>query len=109
MALSISARVSFSAPDEYIKELRTMAYGIAKLPAPQMSLLYEPVGESPPLRLANGKFVTTATLTSRTCKWPIGDPAESGFHYCGQPPESARPYCDAHDRRSYQSSARRRA
>ena len=64
--------------------------------------------EQPPLTLANGKFVTTATLTSLTCKWPIGDPAEPGFHYCGHPPGSGRTYCDAHDLRGYQPRARRR-
>jgi len=34
-------------------------------------------------KLANGKFVTTLTLTAETCKWPIGDPTEADFHYCG--------------------------
>ena len=67
------------------------------------------VNEQPARVLAGGKFVTTDTLTSRTCKWPIGDPSESDFHYCGHPPELGRPYCDAHDRRSYQSTARRKA
>jgi len=64
--------------------------------------------ERPARRLAGGKLVTTATLTSRTCKWPIGDPAEPGFHYCGHPPEVGRPYCDPHDVRSYQPNARRK-
>jgi hypothetical protein len=85
---------------------------IAKLPAPRQLPLHTPprlLIEQPPLTLANGKFVTTATLTSRTCKWPIGDPGEPGFHYCGHPPESGRPYCDAHDLRGYQPRARRRA
>ena len=89
-----------------------MTSPIAKLPAPEISRLHDspgPEGEMSPLKLANGKFITTATLTSRTCKWPIGDPAELGFHYCGQPPQSGRNYCDAHERRSYQPSARRRA
>lgn len=82
----------------------------AKLPAPQLlNTLPGPAVEKSPRKLPNGKFVTTATLTSRTCKWPFGDPAESGFHYCGQPPESGRPYCDVHDRMSYPSNARRRA
>lgn len=53
------------------------------------------------------KPVTTLTLSSRNCKWPIGDPAKLGFHYCGKPPQSGRPYCDAHDAMSYQSAWRR--
>lgn len=60
------------------------------------------------LRLPSGKFVTTVSLNSRTCRWPIGEPAELDFHYCGQQPESGSPYCDAHDRKSYQSVRSRR-
>lgn len=54
------------------------------------------------------KPVTTLTLSSRTCRWPIGDPALVGFHYCGVPPQSGRPYCDEHDRMSYQAVPRKK-
>ena len=54
------------------------------------------------------KLVTTLTLTSDNCRWPFGDPTKSGFHYCGRLPQLGRPYCDTHDRMSYQSSARRK-
>jgi GcrA cell cycle regulator len=71
------------------------------IPAPQ------PGNEERPRRLGNGDFVTTLTLSISTCRWPIGDPTQSDFHYCGQRPESGRPYCDAHERRSYQGQAKR--
>lgn len=58
--------------------------------------------ELPALKRADGNFVTTLTLNTRTCKWPIGDPTDRNFHYCGRRPESGRPYCDAHEARSYQ-------
>ena len=54
------------------------------------------------------KLITTLTLTSDNCRWPFGDPAKSGFHYCGRLPQSGRPYCDTHDRMSYQSSPRKK-
>ena len=54
------------------------------------------------------KLVTTLTLTSRNCRWPFGDPAKSGFHYCGRLPQTGRPYCDTHDRMSYQSGSRKK-
>ena len=63
----------------------------------------QPPGEQPALVLPDGKFVTTLTLNSRTCRWPVGDPTELDFHYCGQPPNSSRPYCDAHDLEGSQS------
>ena len=67
------------------------------LPGPTVS-----ASELPALKRADGNFVTTLTLNSRTCKWPIGDPTDQNFHYCGRRPQSGRPYCDAHELRSYQ-------
>jgi hypothetical protein len=61
-----------------------------------------PDQELPALKRADGNFVTTLTLNTRTCKWPIGDPTDRNFHYCGRRPGSGRPYCDAHELRSYQ-------
>jgi hypothetical protein len=93
----------------------TMAYGsirTPKTPVPPQWPPHHPQRpgiERPARRLAGGKLVTTATLTSRTCKWPIGDPVEPGFHYCGHPPEAGRPYCDTHDVRSYQGRPRPKA
>jgi GcrA cell cycle regulator len=28
--------------------------------------------------------------------WPMGDPKQPGFHFCGAPAEPSRPYCSAH-------------
>jgi len=53
---------------------------------------------------AKRKSITTMTLTDDTCKWPIGDPATSDFHYCGRLPQSGRPYCDKHYSMSRQST-----
>ena len=55
------------------------------------------------------KLVTTATLTSTTCRWPIGDPAEVDFHYCGQPPPLGQTYCDTHDALSRPPTARKKS
>jgi GcrA cell cycle regulator len=66
----------------------------------------EPAIETPGRK--RPKLVTTLTLTSDNCRWPFGDPTKSGFHYCGRLPQSGRPYCDTHDRMSYQSSPRRK-
>lgn len=62
-----------------------------------------------PARKRARKVVTTLNLTSRTCKWPIGDPTQTNFHYCGQLPQTGRPYCTAHDDMSYQPQRKRSA
>jgi GcrA cell cycle regulator len=43
-------------------------------------------------------------LTESDCKWPIGDPREADFHFCGGPRVPGMPYCEGHCKRAYQSS-----
>lgn len=40
---------------------------------------------------------TLLTLTSRTCRWPIGDPTDIAFTFCGRT-TSTHPYCVEHSR-----------
>jgi len=47
-------------------------------------------------------------LTERTCKWPIGDPAEDGFHFCGLPSVDGKPYCQHHIAIAFQPMSNRR-
>lgn len=37
-------------------------------------------------------------LTENTCKWPIGDPAQDEFWFCGHPSELGKPYCEPHNK-----------
>lgn len=30
------------------------------------------------------------------CRWPIGDPGEESFHFCGAKPALGKPYCPEH-------------
>lgn len=47
-------------------------------------------------------------LTERTCKWPIGDPLNDDFHFCGNESPDSSPYCTYHQRLAYQPSGERR-
>jgi GcrA cell cycle regulator len=38
----------------------------------------------------------SAHTGSKTCSWPMGDPKQSGFHFCGEPAEMGKPYCHQH-------------
>jgi GcrA cell cycle regulator len=42
------------------------------------------------------------------CRWPIGDPAATEFHFCGRGPKAGSPYCEAHARKAYQPQQARR-
>ena len=35
------------------------------------------------------------------CSWPIGDPQNSGFRFCGAPVSDGRPYCEEHCEQAY--------
>ncbi|MEO0821662.1 MAG: GcrA family cell cycle regulator [Pseudomonadota bacterium] len=47
-------------------------------------------------------------LTERTCKWPIGDPTDDDFHFCGLPVVPGKPYCEHHVGVAYQPMSTRR-
>jgi len=38
----------------------------------------------------------------KACSWPVGDPKQPGFHFCGEPAETGRPYCSQHCHMAYQ-------
>ena len=47
-------------------------------------------------------------LTEQTCKFPVGDPQEAGFGFCGVKVRDSDPYCEYHCRLAYQPAAERR-
>lgn len=51
-----------------------------------------------------GQRKTMETLMADDCRWPIGDPQVSGFHFCGSRKVDGHTYCDVHRRRAFQPS-----
>ena len=45
---------------------------------------------------------TVDTLERYDCRWPIGDPRQADFHFCGAPQLAGRPYCELHWRMAFQ-------
>ncbi len=52
--------------------------------------------------------ISLLELTERTCKWPIGDPTDPDFHFCGHASAPGRPYCAAHCAIAFQPMSSRR-
>jgi GcrA cell cycle regulator len=48
------------------------------------------------------------TLTESCCRWPIGDPQQADFHFCGKKKVPSLPYCEFHARRAFQPPQPRR-
>ena len=44
---------------------------------------------------------TIQTLEDGDCRWPIGDPVQEGFYFCGAEKVEGLPYCRAHALRAY--------
>ncbi len=66
----------------------------------------EAVVSLPPMPLADGEAATIVTLRDSMCKWPIGDPADPKFAFCGRKATSG-PYCAEHARVAFQPAKKR--
>lgn len=53
--------------------------------------------------------VSLLELTDKMCRWPIGDPKDDDFHFCGRASRAGTPYCDHHASVAFQGSGRNRA
>ena len=54
------------------------------------------------------KKLELTELTERTCKWPVGDPLQEDFYFCGSDCEESGPYCTYHSKLAFQPAADRR-
>ncbi len=60
-----------------------------------------------PLKFDDGRTASVLTLNERMCKFPIGDPNDTDFAFCGRG-ACAGPYCTDHARLAYQPSKPRK-
>ena len=67
---------------------------------------YTPPAEELEIPLKERKYIQT--LSETCCRWPIGDPQLSDFHFCGKKKVAGLPYCEVHARRAFQPPQPRR-
>ncbi|MCV0429919.1 MAG: GcrA cell cycle regulator, partial [Roseibium sp.] len=79
---------------------------LAPAPVVEPKAEVEPIAE---LVVPISQRASILTLTERTCKWPIGDPATDDFYFCGRQSDAGVPYCAHHCKIAYQPVADRRA
>ena len=61
-----------------------------------------PVSPNPnPIEIPVAVMLSIMELTDHACKFPIGDPREPGFGFCGHPSTEGKPYCAYHCRVAY--------
>ncbi len=60
----------------------------------------EPVEISPtvvvPTTVEKTGCIPLTELDNHTCRWPIGDPRDEGFCFCGKKVRSGQTYCEEH-------------
>jgi GcrA cell cycle regulator len=60
----------------------------------------QPLLEAPTTDIATVSSILD--LKANDCRWPIGDPREPGFGFCGGAKAPGLPYCEHHARQAYE-------
>ena len=104
--LGLSGRAAPSKPQRTVFKAPRPARPAAAAPSAPRRIA-EPVASHPapaPVRYADEKpgTATVLTLGAHMCKWPIGDPAQDNFTFCGRRADETGPYCHEHAQVAYQ-------
>ena len=107
--LGLSGRAAPSQPARPVFKAPRAPRPIAHHPAPRRSLEPTPPSMPPvPIIPEEPGSATVLTLGAHMCKWPIGDPGNQDFHFCGNDSLDAAPYCEYHSGLAYQTPDPRR-
>lgn len=91
-----------------VERPRPTPSSVPRIHVPRVAVMRaEPVVEEP-LEPMPENAVTVADLSATVCRWPIGDPAQADFRFCGRTAKNGAPYCEAHVRMAYQPAQSRR-
>jgi GcrA cell cycle regulator len=97
--LKLPARPSPIRAERAVPRLRPPAPKAVLNPRPALEVVPKPAPKPafrPARRHAGGP----------SCLWPIGDPGQPDFHFCGEPSMPGKPYCDSHCARAYVTKSR---
>ena len=70
-------------------------------PEVQLPTVAKSVEPLAPAKMANGDFASVLNIRESMCKWPIGDPMDKEFAFCGRS-ASGGPYCAEHAKVAFQ-------
>src|SRR5262249_34912380 len=98
-------------PSHAFRPVRSAVRGNTAL-AVQAATAYELEAEPEPELIENvipiGQRCSILELNEDKCHWPIGDPGQVDFFFCGGKSVAGMPYCTFHARVAYQPAADRR-
>ena len=90
-----NSRKKISQPDSFSS---TTLYRETSSSSSSISVKKEPIRRREKFSF---KKSIVGTGNFRSCQWPIGDPLEEGFHYCGGQNIPTKPYCIEHFKKAY--------
>ncbi|KCZ53618.1 GcrA cell cycle regulator [Hyphomonas beringensis] len=94
-------------PDGSVKQAApAAAETVEPSPAPVERAPADIMAPLPPLQQADGEPASILTLRDSMCKWPIGDPADPKFAFCGRKADCG-PYCAEHAKVAFQPARKR--
>ena len=64
---------------------------------------------TPPATMARAFEPAPVSRRQTSCCWPIGQPGQPGFRFCGHSPMAAKPYCEDHSALAYLARPRSRS
>ena len=98
----LGVRLTYKAPPKpkVVRETRARTRNVTHAPRVRVApFVVKPRRRSRP--------VTLMQLEPQHCRWPIGDPREKSFRFCGDERKDEHPYCGAHFRVAYRHDAPR--
>ena len=101
------ARARVSAPSVPRQRPTAPARPATSTPAATIEAVQKTLASLAPLKIDDGRAITVLSLKESMCKFPIGDPTDPAFAFCGRR-ACVGPYCGAHAQVAYQPSIRRR-
>ncbi len=106
--LGLSGRAAPSRPAAAAAPASRVHASAAAEPAPAPAPAQTAPAPVDAKRMANGEYATVLTLREGMCKWPIGDPSDAEFRFCGRATRPGGAYCEAHAQMAYQPQAKRK-
>jgi GcrA cell cycle regulator len=99
-------RTAPAAPRQHAPMVRgNLAFALA----PRMMEAPQPRAQLEEVVVPMSERVTIMELRESMCRWPLGDPSQPDFRYCGaESPVGGGPYCKYHARVAYQPAQDRR-
>ncbi len=61
----------------------------------------------PETKAGKAENIKLVDLDSHTCRWPIGDPRDDDFCFCGKKVKAGQTYCDEHSAMAYVKATKR--